>query len=72
MVIGNASSIKPSLLAPGATIAAVIANEFTEASGKIYSAALIELGLVLFCMTIVINGFARLMIVATTRKGSKR
>jgi len=72
MVIGNAASIRPSLLAPGATIAAVIANEFTEASGKIYSAALIELGLVLFCLTIVINGFARLMIIATTRKGSKR
>jgi phosphate transport system permease protein len=72
MVIGNAASIRASLLAPGATIAAVIANEFTEASGKIYSAALIELGLVLFCLTIIINGFARLMIVATTRKGSKR
>ncbi|HTX33437.1 MAG TPA: phosphate ABC transporter permease subunit PstC [Bryobacteraceae bacterium] len=72
MVIGNAADIHVSLLAPGATIAAVIANEFTEASGKIYSAALIELGLVLFCLTIVINGFARLMIVATTRKGSKR
>jgi len=72
MVIGNAADIHASLLAPGATIAAVIANEFTEASGKIYSAALIELGLVLFCLTIVINGFARLMIVATTRKGSKR
>ena len=72
MVIGNADTIRASLLAPGATIAAVIANEFTEASGKVYSAALIELGLVLFCLTIVINGFARLMIVATTRRGSKR
>jgi phosphate transport system permease protein len=72
MVIGNAADIHASLLAPGATIAAVIANEFTEASGKIYSSALVELGLVLFCLTIVINGFARLMIVATTRKGSKR
>ena len=72
MVIGNAASINPSLLKPGASIAAVIANEFTEASGKVYSAALIELGLVLFCLTILINGFARLMILATTRKGSKR
>jgi len=72
MVIGNAASIHASLLAPGATIAAVIANEFTEASGKIYSAALVELGLVLFGLTIIINGFARLMIIATTRKGSKR
>lgn len=72
MVIGNSPRIHASLLASGHTIAAVIANEFTEASGKIYSAALIELGLVLFCLTIVINGLARLMIVATTRKGSKR
>jgi phosphate transport system permease protein len=72
MVIGNAPRIHASLLASGHTIAAVIAGEFTEASGKIYSAALIELGLVLFFLTIVINGFARLMIVATTRKGSKR
>ena len=52
--------------------AAVIANEFSEASGPVYQAALVELGLVLFCVTIVINGLARLMIVATTRKGSKR
>ncbi len=72
MVIGNAVSIHSSLLAPGATIAAVIANEFTEASGKVYLSALIELGLVLFFLTILINGFARLMIVATTRRGSKR
>jgi phosphate transport system permease protein len=72
MVIGNAASIHASLLAPGATIAAVIANEFTEATGTIYPAALIGLGLVLFCLTIIINGFARLMIVATTRRGSKR
>jgi len=72
MVIGNAPSIKASLLAPGHTIAAAIANEFTEATTAVYSAALVELGLVLFCLTILINGFARLMIVATTRKGSKR
>ena len=72
MVIGNDPSIHASLLAPGYTIAAVIANEFTEATGQIYPAALVELGLVLFCLTIVINGLARLMILATTRKGSKR
>jgi phosphate transport system permease protein len=72
MVIGNDPSIHASLLAPGYSIAAVIANEFSEASGKIHPAALIELGLVLFCLTILINGFARLMIVATTSKGSKR
>jgi phosphate transport system permease protein len=72
MVIGNNPAIHASLLAPGYTIAAVIANEFSEATGQIYLAALVELGLVLFCVTIVINAVARLMIVATTRKGSKR
>jgi phosphate transport system permease protein len=72
MVIGNDPSIHASLLAPGYSIAAVIANEFSEASGTIHPAALVELGLVLFCLTILINGFARLMIAATTSKGSKR
>ncbi|PWU11654.1 MAG: phosphate ABC transporter permease subunit PstC, partial [Terriglobia bacterium] len=72
MVIGNDPSVHASLLAPGYTIAAVIANEFSEATGSVYPAALIELGLVLFCLTIVMNGMARLMILATTRKGSKR
>jgi phosphate transport system permease protein len=72
MVIGNDPSIHASLLAPGYSIAAVIANEFTEATGSVYPSALVELGLVLFCLTIVINGLARLMIIATTRKGSKR
>ena len=72
MVIGNSSAIHASLFAPGNTIAAVIANEFVEATGDIYKAVLIELGLVLFCLTMVLNGLARLMIIATTRKGSKR
>lgn len=72
MVIGNDPTIHASLLAPGYTIAAVIANEFTEATGKIYPAALVELGLVLFLLTIIINGLARLLIVATTGKGSTR
>jgi len=72
MVIGNDPAIHTSLLAPGAAIAAVIANEFSEATGPVYPAALVELGLVLFCLTIVMNGMARLMIIATTRKGSKR
>jgi phosphate transport system permease protein len=72
MVIGNDPSVHASLLAPGYSIAAVIANEFSEAGGKVHPAALIELGLVLFCLTILINGIARLMIVATTSKGSRR
>jgi phosphate transport system permease protein len=72
MVIGNDPKISASLLASGYSIAAVIANEFSEATGTIYPAALVELGLVLFCLTIIINGMARLMIMATTGKGSKR
>jgi phosphate transport system permease protein len=72
MVIGNDPSIHASLLAPGYSIAAVIANEFTEATGEVYPAALVELGLVLFCLTIVLNALARLLILATSSKGSKR
>ena len=72
MVIGNDPSVHASLLAPGYSIAAVIANEFSEASGKLHPAALVELGLVLFGLTMAINGFARLMIAATTSKGSRR
>jgi phosphate transport system permease protein len=72
MVIGNAPEIHASLLAPGYSIASVIANEFAEASTKVRSAALVEMGLVLFCLTIIINGIARLLIIATTSKGSKR
>src|SRR5208282_2506623 len=52
MVIGNDPNIHASLLAPGYTIAAIIANEFTEATGDLYPAALVELGLVLFLITI--------------------
>jgi phosphate transport system permease protein len=70
MVIGNDPSIRASLFAPGYTIAAVIANEFTEATGDAHLSALVELGLVLFLLTIIINGMARLLILATTRKGS--
>src|SRR5579885_1474579 len=72
MVIGNDPAIHVSLLAPGYSIAAVIANEFTEATGAVYLAALVELGLVLFCLTIVLNAAARLLILATTNKGSRR
>jgi phosphate transport system permease protein len=72
MVIGNSPEIRTSLLAPGYSIAAVIANEFAEATTGVRSAALVELGLVLFCLTIIINGMARLLIIATTGKGSKR
>jgi phosphate transport system permease protein len=69
MVIGNDPKIAASLFAPGYTIAAVIANEFTEATGDLYLSALIELGLVLFLLTFVLNGLARLLIIATERGG---
>jgi phosphate transport system permease protein len=72
MVIGNDTSIHTSLLAPGYTIAAIIANEFTEATGDIYLSSLVELGLVLFALTMVLNGAAQLLIIATTGKGSKQ
>jgi phosphate transport system permease protein len=72
MVIGNDPSIHASLLKPGYTIAAVIANEFTEATGDLYQGALVELGLVLFLITIILNAAAQLLILATTKKGSKQ
>jgi phosphate transport system permease protein len=55
MVIGNTSLIPTSIFAPGNTMASVIANEFTEADHTVYLSALIELGLVLFLVTVVIN-----------------
>jgi phosphate transport system permease protein len=70
MVIGNTPAISASLFSPGYSIAAVIANEFTEATGDLYLQSLIELGLVLFLLTFILNGVARLLIVATTQRGS--
>jgi phosphate transport system permease protein len=70
MVIGNTPQIAASLFAPGYSIAAVIANEFTEATGDLYLSSLIYLGLVLFGLTIVLNAIARILIIATRRKGS--
>ena len=70
MVIGNDPKISSSLFAPGATIAAAIANEFTEATGDLYVSALIELGLVLFLLTIVLNGLARLLVLRTQPRGA--
>jgi phosphate transport system permease protein len=69
MVIGNTPTISASLFSPGYSIAAVIANEFTEATGDIYLQALIELGLVLFLLTFLLNGLARLLIVLTSQRG---
>jgi len=63
MVIGNTPQIKASILEPGYSIAALIANEFAEAGG-LHQQALIELGLVLFILTVLINGVARLFILS--------
>jgi phosphate transport system permease protein len=70
MVIGNNPRISASLLGPGYSIASVLANEFSEATGSLYLSALIELGLVLFLLTFIINGLARLLIILTTQRGS--
>lgn len=71
MVIGNTPNIAASLFSPGYSIAAVIANEFAEASGQLYISSLIFLGLVLFGLTIVINAVARILIILTTRRASR-
>jgi phosphate transport system permease protein len=71
MVIGNTPTISASLFSPGYSIAAVIANEFTEATGDLYVQSLIELGLVLFLLTFILNGLARLLIVITSQRGSE-
>jgi len=70
MVIGNTPTISASLFSPGYSIAAVIANEFTEATGEIYLQSLIELALVLFLLTFILNGLARMLLLVTTQKGS--
>ena len=62
MVIGNRPEIAFSLFQPGYTMAAVIANEFTEATSDLYIHALVEIGLVLFGVTILVNAIARLLI----------
>ena len=61
-VIGNAHKISPSLLSPGTTISATIANEFTEAVGDLYTSALIELGLILFVITFFILAISRYLL----------
>jgi phosphate transport system permease protein len=67
-VIGNAHRISASLLAPGTTISATIANEFTEAVGDLYTSALIELGLILFVITFIVLAAARYMLLRIERR----
>jgi phosphate transport system permease protein len=67
-VIGNAHRISASLLAPGTTISATIANEFTEAVGDLYTSALITLGLILFVITFIVLAVARYMLMRIERR----
>lgn len=72
MVIGSSPTITKSLLAPAATMASVIANEFAEAADDTYRSALIEIGLALFIVTIIVNILARLLVWAVTRGAPAR
>jgi phosphate transport system permease protein len=67
MVIGNRPEIAKSLFAPGYTMASVIANEFSEATGDLYLSALVEVGLALFLVTIIVNIVAQLLVWTVTR-----
>ena len=67
MVIGNRPEIARSLFAPGYTMASVIANEFSEATGDLYLSALVEVGLALFIVTIIVNILAQFLVWTVTR-----
>jgi len=66
MVIGNRPEVSKSLFAPGYTMASVIANEFSEATGDMYLSALVEIGLALFLVTLIVNAMARLLVWSIT------
>jgi phosphate transport system permease protein len=70
-VIGNAHRIATSILAPGTTISAAIANEFTEAESPLYTSALIALGLLLFVITFTVLAGARLLLLRLEQKAGK-
>src|SRR5882724_7501656 len=67
-VIGNAHRISSSLIAPGTTISAAIANEFTEAVGDLYTSSLIALGLILFIITFIVLALAKLLLLRLERQ----
>jgi len=66
-LIGNAHRLTASILAPGNSIASALANEFTEAVGDLYTSALIELGLILFVITFIVLGLAKLLLLQLAR-----
>lgn len=67
-VIGNAHKVSASIIAPGTTISATIANEFTEAVGDLYTSSLIALGLILFVITFIVLAFARFLLLRIERR----
>lgn len=69
MVIGNRPAIAASLFAPSYTLSSVVANEFTEATTSLYLSALVELGLLLFVISVVVNGLARVLMWTLLRPG---
>ena len=71
-VIGNAHRLKASLFAPGNSIASALANEFTEAVGELYTAALIELGLLLFLITTIVLACSKLLLLRLARREGAR
>jgi phosphate transport system permease protein len=66
-VIGNAHKLNPSLIAPGNSIASALANEFTEAVGELHTAALIELGLILFVITLIVLSLSKALLIRMAR-----
>jgi phosphate transport system permease protein len=72
MVIGNRPEIAKSLFAPGYTMASVIANEFSEATGNLYLSALVEIGLALLILTLIVNALARVLVWSVTRGAPAR
>jgi phosphate transport system permease protein len=71
MVVGNRPEIPHSLFAPGYTMASVLANEFAEASSDLYLAALMEVALLLFGITIIVNSVARYLVWRVARSGGR-
>jgi phosphate transport system permease protein len=71
MLIGNRAEISASLFAPSYTMASVIANEFTEATDELHLAALAEIGLLLFAVTLLLNIFARFLVWQTKSTSPK-
>jgi phosphate transport system permease protein len=69
MVIGNAPSISASVLAPGSTLASLVANKFREATTELEYSALIAAGFALFAITLVVNALARWLVLRVSRGG---